>query len=113
VPEDIMRFPQIVAAIECEFNGKRAFLVENLDEAVAYCVRQATQYGGVSRISLDLTFKSEGRHMEIAASLSTKIPSPKPFPIKRFIDREGRLREEDPQQTTIDFPRNAADGGDR
>ena len=114
MPEDVMRFPQITAAIECEFNGKRGFLVENLDEAVAYCVRQAVQYGGSSSVSLQLSFKSEGKQMEISAALSTKIPSPKPFPIKRFIDREGRLREEDPYQTTLEFPRDSnADGGSR
>lgn len=112
MPEDIMRFPQITAAIECEFNGHRGFLVENLDEAVAHCVKQAVQYGGSSSLTVTLSFKSEGKQMEIGAALSTKIPSPKPFPIKRFIDREGRLREEDPYQKTFEFPAPAADGGD-
>ncbi len=114
MPDDIMRFPQITAAIECEFQGKRAWLVENLDEAVAHCVRQAVQYGGVSKLSLGLTFKAEGKQMEISAALSTQIPSPKPIPIKRYVDREGRLREDDPYQQTINFPRaEAGDGGDR
>lgn len=105
--EEIMRFPQITQAIECEFQGKRAFLIENLDDAVAHCVRQAAQYGGVSKMTVELTFKSEGKKMEIQSALSTKIPSPKPFPIQVYVDREGRLRSEDPYQITINFPRTA------
>lgn len=105
-----MRFPQITQAIECEFQGKRAFLCANLDEAVAHCVRQAAMYGGTSNLTLSLTFKSEGKKMEVQSALSTKIPSPKPFPITVYVDREGRLRSEDPYQITIEFPRAAAEG---
>ena len=110
--QDIMRFPQITAAIECEFQGKRDWLIANLDEAVAHCVRQAAAYGGSSKLTLTLSFKAEGKQMEISAGLSTQIPSPKPIPIKRYIDREGRLRSDDPYQTTIQFPRGAEAGGD-
>lgn len=108
-PEDVMRFPQITQAIECDFQGKTAFLCSNLDEAVAHCVREAVKYGGVSRLSLDIAFKAEGdRKMVVAASLSTKIPQPTPHPIHVFVDREHRLRSDDPYQRTIDFPRSAS-----
>jgi hypothetical protein len=110
--DDVMRFPQITQQIECEFQGKRAFLCENLDEAVAHCVRQAAQYGGASKLSIELTFKSEGKKMEIQSALSTKIPSPKPFPIHVYVDREGRLRSEDPYQLVMSFPRSAAAEGE-
>jgi hypothetical protein len=87
--EDIMRFLQITQAIECEFQNKRAFLCENLDEAVASCGRQAAQYGGTSRLALELTFKSEGnKKMIVAAALTTKYPQPAPL------------------QQVLDFPRS-------
>ena len=113
-PEDIMRFPQITEAIECEFEGKRAFVCTNLDEAVSHCVRKAVQYGGSSSLTLTIGFKSEGQgKMLLAASLATKTPSPATLPIHVYVDREARLRSEDPYQVTIDFPRPAegSEGG--
>lgn len=110
-PEEVMRFPQITKAIECEFQGRRAWLIENLDEAVAHCVRQAAQYGGQSKLTLELTFKPDGnKKMKVLAALGTRIPSPEPFPITCYVDREGRLCSEDPYQQTIDFPRATAQG---
>lgn len=109
MPEvEVMRFPQITQAIECEFQGKRAFLCTSLDEAVAHCVRQAAQYGGTSKLTLQIAFKSEGaKKMVVAAAMSTQIPSPPPIPIHAYVDREGRLRSEDPYQQVLEFPREA------
>lgn len=106
-----MRFPQITQAIEVEFQGKRGFLCESLDEAVAHCVREAVRYGGSSTLTIKVGFKSEGQKtMRVGASIEATTPKPQAMPIVAYVDREARLRADDPYQQTIEFPRAAAVG---
>lgn len=100
--EDLMRFPQIANTVENVFMNERGFLIENLDRAVAACVKNATTNGQKSSINLKISFEANDNNtVVIKAALDAKLPHPKAFPILAFVDRDGQLRTEDPRQQKL------------
>jgi hypothetical protein len=102
MPQKPMNFADIMATTEGVFLDRRGFYVEHLDTAVEEAARKSKRFSGKSEIALKITFEP-GRDgtTTVASHLTIKTPQPEALPLNFYVDKQGRLVQDDPEQLPL------------
>ena len=97
-----LNFSDIMATTEGVFLDRRGFYTEHLDTAVEEGARKAERFKGKSEITLKVVFQpGKDGGMEVASHLTIKTPQPEALPLNFYVDKQGRLVSDDPQQLPL------------
>lgn len=100
--DHVMTFTDVAAAVETPYKGKKRFLVETLDEALADCARASAATRKKSSFTIIVTLQPLGDdEVALSSNVKTKIPDKAALPVKAFLDKRGTLVADDPQQLTL------------
>jgi hypothetical protein len=103
-PPNLMTFGVMTAAVEIFHDGQAKHLIEAIDDSIAEAVKASHKLAAKSSVTLTLTFKPQKGRMVIESTLKTKKPEGGALPLAAYVNREGRLVEDDPEQTALPFP---------
>lgn len=94
----------LLATTQSALQGRAGFSVEQLDAAINEAVNRASRFLQPAKVTLEFTFTPQGRDkMRVGAKIKVSAPEPKVLPIELFVDKTGRLVEDDPEQETFPF----------
>lgn len=100
----VMTFQPLLAALQTIHQGKAKFLVEALDDALADVVAASHRLNGPGKVVLTLSVSPENGRMEVAAVVTQRKPEGGSVPSLYYVDKSGRLVEDDPEQERFRFP---------
>lgn len=103
-PESRVTGQRLLALLELPFQGETLSLVEALDKALEHASKMATRYMGRASLTLTIAMVPKDGKMTTGAKLAVKVPEPGTIPVVFFIDREGLIHDEDPNQKKLPFP---------
>lgn len=100
----VMTFTPLATTLQTVHQGKAKFLVEAIDDAIKEVVAASSRLGGPSKVTISMTFTPGKGAMSVAALVTIKKPEGGTVPALFYVDKQGRLVEEDPEQERLPFP---------
>jgi hypothetical protein len=96
-PADAITFELMENMIQTRFEGKTDTLKQTIENAVQVCVAAVTRHskGASMVIKLDFNPEDDGQ-IDIFADVDTKLPRPKPLPVRLYGTKQGELFINDP-----------------
>jgi hypothetical protein len=90
-------FELLEQMIQTRFEGKSDTLKQTIENAVQVCVAAVSRHAkpGSVTIKLDFTPEDDGQ-IDIFADVDTKLPRPKPLPVRLYGNKRGELYANDP-----------------
>lgn len=98
-----LTFLPLSATARTFYGGKTMTLIEAVDAAMADTVKACARLGSKGRVSVALSFEPKKGAMEVSAIVTTKKPEGGSIPVRAYVDRQGRLVEDDPEQERLPF----------
>lgn len=97
-------FTTLSALLEVGFADKKLTLVEQLDRGVAAATLAMHRKGGKPVLTLQLRFaRGSGDEVLVTPVLTLKAPADRPYTATLYVDRAGRLVQDDPAQQPLPF----------
>lgn len=110
-PADAITFELLEQMIQTRFEGTTTSLKETIENAVQVCVAAVARHSKGASLSIKIDFNPEDDgQIDIFADVDTKLPKPKPLPVRLFGTKKGDLFINDPDyvQPAGMFNRNPA-----
>lgn len=100
----VMTFTPLSTTLQTVHQGRAKFLLEAIDDAILEVVAASSRLGGPSKVTVVLTFKPGKGAMSVEGIVNTKKPEGGTVPALFYVDKAGRLVEDDPEQERLPFP---------
>lgn len=96
-PAEVITFELLEQMIQTRFEGKTDTLKQTIENAVQVCVAAVTRHskGASMTIKLDFNPEDDGQ-IDIFADVDTRLPRPKPLPVRLYGTKQGELFINDP-----------------
>lgn len=96
-PANAITFELLEQMIQTRFEGTTTNLKETIENAVQVCVAAVARHskGASLVIKIDFNPDDDGQ-LDIFADVDTKLPKPKPLPVRLFGTKRGELFVDDP-----------------
>jgi hypothetical protein len=107
---NLMTFPVLTAAMKIVHRGQEKHLIEAIDDSISEAVRASHELAAKSSVTLTLTFSPEKKRVVVGAKLTTKKPEGGAVPLFGYVNDEGLLVEDDPEQGALPFTAPAGKG---
>jgi len=97
-PAETITFELLEQMIQTRFEGKTESLKQTIENAVAVCVAATSRHAKSSSCTIKIDFNPEDDgQIDIFADVDTKLPKPKPLPVRLFGTKRGELFSDDPE----------------
>lgn len=100
----VLTFTPLSTALQTVHQGKAKVVLEAVDDAIADVVAAVTRLAGPGKVVLTLTFVPKNGRVEVGAVVNQKKPEGGTVPALFYVDKAGRLVEDDPEQERLPFP---------
>lgn len=108
----VLTFTPLSTALQTIHQGKAKVVLEAIDDAIAEVVSAVHRLNGPGKVVVSLTFAPEKGRIEVNALVTQKKPEGGAVPALFYVDKQGRLVEDDPEQERLPFPEPIR-GGER
>lgn len=111
-PAETITFDLLEQMIQTRFEGETTNLKQTIENAVQVCVAAVARHSKGATLSIKIDFNPEDDgQIDIFADVDTKLPKPKPLPVRLYGTKRGELFVDDPDfvQPSGMFPRPTAD----
>lgn len=98
-----LTFDDALDSVEAFFDDRVKPLGEALEDAMFFVSKRAAKYNGKGRLRVDIEIKPEKGKMLVSSEIDVTVPQRGVLPTAAFVDAEGRLRLDDPDQTRFEF----------
>lgn len=96
-PADAITFELLEKLIQTRFEGTTTNLKETIENAVQVCVAATSRHSKDSSLTIKIDFRPEDDgQIDIFADVDTKLPKPKPMPVRLYGTKRGLLFSDDP-----------------
>lgn len=97
-PADSITFELLETMIQTRFEGKSDTLKQTIENAVQVCVAAVARLSKPASLTIKLDFNPEDEgQIDIFADVDTKLPRPKPMPVRLYGTKRGSLHANDPE----------------
>lgn len=107
-PADAITFELLEKMIQTRFEGVTTNLHDTIENAVQICVAATARHSKAASLTIKLDFNPEDDgQIDIFADVDTKLPKPKPLPVRLYGTKRGELFGDDPEMVKPQgmFPR--------
>lgn len=107
-PAEAITFELLEQMIQTRFEGTTTSLKETIENAVQVCVAATARHSKASSLTIKIDFNPEDDgQIDIFADVDTKLPKPKPLPVRLYGTKRGLLFPDDPEMVKPSgmFPR--------
>jgi hypothetical protein len=96
-PANAITFELLEQMIQTRFEGTTTSLKDTIENAVQVCVAAVARHSKGATLSIKIDFNPEDDgQIDIFADVDTKLPKPKPLPVRLFGTKRGELFADDP-----------------
>jgi hypothetical protein len=97
-PADSISFELLEQMIQTRFEGTTTDLKQTIENALQVCVAAVQRHskGATLTIKIDLSPEDDGQ-IDIFADVDTRLPKPKPLPVRLYGTKRGELFANDPE----------------
>lgn len=97
-PAESITLDLLETMIQTNFEGKKDTLRQQIENAVEICVAATTRHAkpAVLTVRFDFTPADEAGQIDVFADVDTKLPKPKPMPVRLYGTKKGELFVDDP-----------------
>ena len=96
-----LTFTPLSTLLQTVHQGRSKIVLEAVDDSLADVVHALQRLGGSGKVVLTLGLSMEKGRVEISATVTQKKPETGSVPSLFFIDKAGRLVEDDPEQIPL------------
>lgn len=97
-PADQITFELLEKMIQTRFEGLTTTLAQTIENAVQVCVAATSRHAKPSSLVIKIDFNPEDDgQLDIFADVDTKLPKPKPLPVRVFGTKRGELFIDNPE----------------
>lgn len=100
----VLTFTPLSTALQTIHQGKAKVVLEAIDDAIADVVAAAHRLNGPGKVVCTLTFTPEKGRIQVNAIVTQKKPEGGSVQALFYVDKAGRLVEDDPEQERLPFP---------
>jgi hypothetical protein len=96
-PADAITFALLEQMIQTRFEGTTTSLKDTIENAVQVCVAATARHSKPASLVIKIDFNPEDDgQIDIFADVDTKLPKPKPLPVRLYGTKRGELFSDDP-----------------
>lgn len=99
----VLTFTPLSTVLTTVHQGKAKVVLEAVDDSIADVVASVIRHAGPGRVVLTLSFTPKNGRVQVDALVSQKKPEGGSVPAFFYVDKAGRLVEDDPEQERLPF----------
>jgi len=100
----VLTFTPLSTVLQTVHQGKAKIVLEAIDDAIADVVPAVSRLAGPGKVVLTLSFQPKDGRVVVNAVITQKKPEGGSVPTIFYVDKAGRLVEDDPDQERLPFP---------
>jgi hypothetical protein len=107
-PVDAINLDLLLQMIQTRFEGTTTNLHDTIENAVQVCIAATARHSKSSTLTIKIDFNPEDDgQIDIFSDVDTKLPKPKPLPVRLYGSKRGLLFSDDPDMAKPSgmFPR--------
>lgn len=98
-----LTFTPLSTLVQTIHQGRSKVVLEALDDSISDVTEALRRLGGSGKVVLTLALAVDKGRVEVKATVTQKKPETGSVPSLFYIDKAGRLVEDDPEQTPLPF----------